>query len=240
MLKKLNVVMLPTEKNSSMYLSVGRVASLLRFKNPTVSIISPVNNQHLYFYKMRDDYKVKIDEWVYDISNDKVGMFNGTQSEGGDFSDHCRKIIATTDREIHLPINSNENCPNKNCLGGVITFDGATGNVCKKCNPFDRQFPKPPQAFLNVYLSEYNKGKIINEVMVEDVNPKNNTMLIKKIKNKWTKEELGETIEYLLETIITARGCVRDKYRTESQCERIDLRLTEQIVKLREEGLLGS
>lgn len=26
-------------------------------------------------------------------------------------------------------------CTNKNCVGGVITFDGATGRDCKKCNP---------------------------------------------------------------------------------------------------------
>jgi hypothetical protein len=29
----------------------------------------------------------------------------------------------------------NKNCPNKNCIGGVITFNGATGRDCKKCNP---------------------------------------------------------------------------------------------------------
>ena len=26
-------------------------------------------------------------------------------------------------------------CPNKNCVGGVITTDGATGRACMKCNP---------------------------------------------------------------------------------------------------------
>lgn len=29
----------------------------------------------------------------------------------------------------------NPDCPNKNCMGGVITFDGQTGRLCKKCNP---------------------------------------------------------------------------------------------------------
>lgn len=32
-------------------------------------------------------------------------------------------------------LKTNPNCPNKNCVGGVITFDGATGKTCKKCNP---------------------------------------------------------------------------------------------------------
>lgn len=31
--------------------------------------------------------------------------------------------------------NCNPKCPNKNCEGGIITFDGQTGRVCKFCNP---------------------------------------------------------------------------------------------------------
>lgn len=34
-----------------------------------------------------------------------------------------------------MKINVNQNCPNKNCLGGVITYNGSTGTICKKCNP---------------------------------------------------------------------------------------------------------
>ena len=30
---------------------------------------------------------------------------------------------------------NNPNCPNKLCLGGVITTDGATGLNCEICNP---------------------------------------------------------------------------------------------------------
>lgn len=29
----------------------------------------------------------------------------------------------------------NPNCPNKHCEGGIITYDGQTGRLCKKCNP---------------------------------------------------------------------------------------------------------
>jgi hypothetical protein len=35
-----------------------------------------------------------------------------------------------------------KNCPNKNCVGGVITFDGATGRDCKKCNPTKKKLDK--------------------------------------------------------------------------------------------------
>lgn len=34
-----------------------------------------------------------------------------------------------------MDIKVNPNCLNKNCIGGVITYDGASGTICKKCNP---------------------------------------------------------------------------------------------------------
>lgn len=48
------------------------------------------------------------------------------------------------------------NCPNKNCVGGVITFDGATGRPCKKCNPstmkkFDKLRAKLTKAERKIY-----------------------------------------------------------------------------------------
>lgn len=32
-------------------------------------------------------------------------------------------------------MNALKNCPNKNCIGGVITTNGTTGKLCMKCNP---------------------------------------------------------------------------------------------------------
>ena len=34
--------------------------------------------------------------------------------------------------------NYKKDCPNKNCMGGIITFDGQTGRLCKYCNPDKR------------------------------------------------------------------------------------------------------
>ncbi len=31
--------------------------------------------------------------------------------------------------------NCNPSCTNIHCEGGIITFDGATGRLCRKCNP---------------------------------------------------------------------------------------------------------
>jgi hypothetical protein len=32
-------------------------------------------------------------------------------------------------------IKHDPNCPNKNCVGGVITRNGSTGRLCRHCNP---------------------------------------------------------------------------------------------------------
>lgn len=32
-------------------------------------------------------------------------------------------------------ISNSKSCSNINCIGGVVTFDGQTGRICKKCNP---------------------------------------------------------------------------------------------------------
>lgn len=36
-------------------------------------------------------------------------------------------------------INWNENCPNVHCMGGIITYDGTTGRLCRYCNPIDKK-----------------------------------------------------------------------------------------------------
>lgn len=38
-----------------------------------------------------------------------------------------------------MAINHNPACPNKNCMGGVITFDGQTGRKCRVCNPMPKR-----------------------------------------------------------------------------------------------------
>lgn len=96
---------------------------------------------------------------------------------------------------------------------------------CYQCN---KQLPQIPQSFIEYFISEYNKGNIINEVMVEyeeeywidktyftpiicktfestklhenrkfeyvplklKINPKDNTITIRKVKDSWTREEV--------------------------------------------------
>lgn len=75
--------------------------------------------------------------------------------------------------------------------------------------------PQPSQSFIEKYISEYNKGNKIEEVMVEyelfdngwdssvvtnrvhkiKVNLKDNTITIKSVKNSWSREEIKQILE---------------------------------------------
>jgi len=46
--------------------------------------------------------KFQMGDFVYDYAKAKVGRFNGTVTDGGDFSDHCWKIAATTSDAIRI------------------------------------------------------------------------------------------------------------------------------------------
>lgn len=50
--------------------------------------------QHLYIISSE---KFKEGDWVYDHAMGRVGQFDGLKSDSGSFSDHCWKIISTTD-----------------------------------------------------------------------------------------------------------------------------------------------
>ena len=71
--------------------------------------------------------------------------------------------------------------------------------------------PQPSQQFIQKYIEEYNKDNIITDVLVEyeyllndntvipywnlKVNPKDNTITIRKVKENYTKEEVIKLLE---------------------------------------------
>jgi len=127
----------------------------------------------------------------------------------GDYFD-CKKIIATTDTSLNYE----------------TPFYGMDA---------DNNFPQPSQQFITKYIEEYNKGNIITDVLVEyeeiyndygetdifdlvctnhskisriKINPKDNTITIKKLKDSWNREEV---IENLITMHINLYGA--DKYQ---------------------------
>ena len=93
-----------------------------------------------------------------------------------------------------------------------IPDEGHNGDWCKKIiatTDESLNLPQPSKQFIQKFVEEYNKGNIIEDVLVEygkeyvdekdaygynklKINPKNNTITIKKAKDSWTREEVIE------------------------------------------------
>lgn len=142
---------------------------------------------HLYFLS---DEEIKEGDWYISAMKSIISQHNGTEK----LPDGWKKIIATTDKSL------------------VDTIH----------NPAEEfkhiwELPQPSQSFIEKYVEEYNKGNVITEVMVEydyrvksgtidehkkglagyeyfelKVNPKDNTITIRKIKDSWNREEVIE------------------------------------------------
>lgn len=188
MFKKCKVVMLPTNEKA-------KVGADNWYLPKTKTLI--INNivSHLY---ITSDEEIKEGDWFI-IELFKVdGTSDGLHVEQATFiedvwinkgiiarrhSGNCKKVIATTDR---------------------LTIDIGIDSWI---------IPQPSQSFIEEYVQEYNKGNIITDVMIEysykgeqhnedstlntfhpKVNPKDNTITIKKVKDSWTREEVIELL----------------------------------------------
>lgn len=168
MFKMVDVVMLATNKKSKLYIAWNE----MRFG----AEITPTRDYQPYHLYFLSDEEIKEGDWVLETLNKVIFQVKG---KSNDYKNSTfKKIIATTDRELR---------------------NG--GQVCK--------LPQPSQSFLEKYVEEYNKGNQIKKVMVKyenqyhdgeqwfykvKVNPKDNTITIRKVKDSLSREE----VEYLL------------------------------------------
>lgn len=191
--KKTKVVMLTTNEKASS-LSVLNSGKL----NYGAEAMSSINTklQHLYFLS---DEEIKEGDWCVD--KHKVVFKQETDKIFSEFTG-SKKIIATTDKSLmwhdKTPIGENVN--------GLWKI-----------------LPQPSQSFIEKFVEEYNKGNVITEVMVEyeysyrknddgedigfpvheplvlKINPKDNTITIRKIKDSWSREEVIELLHKRME-----------------------------------------
>jgi hypothetical protein len=166
--KKAKVVML-SHSNIDTSLTLYKTASGKPLHLSTnLDILSHHTNQHLYI--ISDDV-IKEDDWCIDSNRNIFQHKNHFPISIGQ-----RKIIAITDSSLDLP--------------------------------------QPSKQFIQKYVEEYNKGNIITDVLVEyekglnkplheslrdssplvferlKVNPKDNTITIKKVKDSYNREEV--------------------------------------------------
>lgn len=177
---KHQVVILPTEKASKVW--IQNDTSILHYANIEGNNCKEHSNQHLYILS---DEEIKEGDWVTDSILQPIKLTRShidLLEDDSETKETCKKIIATTNPELHEISNSAPgfNFPDK--LG----------------------LPQIPQSFLPIYIKAYNEGNPIKEVMVEydfegkeilTPNP-NNTIIIKEIKEKkYSREEVLTILE---------------------------------------------
>ena len=185
--KKGKVVILPTNQQTK-YLMVYSDVEKTKGKLILNGLKNDEYKEYQHLYIISDD-EIKEDDWYYDnvvlqIRQWKSFMiYNKLQH---------KKVIATTDTSLGLP--------------------------------------QPSKQFIKKYIEEYNKGNVITDVLVEyncgdshcslfgcqkhlgckneslqtvKINPKDNTIPIKKLINNWNRKEVETIVKSIFRDIYT-------------------------------------
>ena len=142
--------------------------------------IVKTKNKNGHLYALSND-EIKLFDWVYNNKENIVEQINSKTQlifvlEENKENQTFKKIIATTDKTLSQTSRT--------------------------------EIPQPSQQFIQKFVEEYNKGNVITDVLVEyeyllddngvipywnlKVNPKDNTITIKKVKNSYSREEVIE------------------------------------------------
>lgn len=138
--KKTRVVILPTNKKTEIFKMHDYYLQLDK-DNGNGYAKEYTQGQHLYFLS---DETLKNDDWI--LSDTSIapihldGVINTVEMLD---LIQWKKIIATTDSLLELTTRE---------------LNGFSGHI---------PLPQPPQSFLELYVTEYNKGNVIKEVLVE-------------------------------------------------------------------------
>ena len=200
------VVMLPTNEkslNSVFSLRSDKPYLMSEQNSPfTARIYDTKDLYHTYFnlYIISDD-EIKLFDWVYNNKENIVEQITSKTQlifvlEENKENQTFKKIIATTDTSLEI----------KNELWSAYQGRYEADKL-----------PQPSQQFIEKYIEEYNKGNIITDVLVEyelisneeyfgntfnpdddvpyfdenlKINPKDNTITIKKVKDSYSREEV--------------------------------------------------
>ncbi len=196
--KRVQVIMLPTDKGIIVEKNITNELKLSSLNNPLLWI-----PQHLYIIS---DDEIKEGDWYFDGTDfiHKKSKHNNTLVAG---NKQAKKVIATTDTSLLIDTYINQGDTVKGDLIIKRSSDYTTG-LKGRIN-----LPQPSQQFIKKFVEEYNKGNIIEDVLVEyeegksysgnegliikewlKINPKDNTITIKKVKDSWNREEVENLI----------------------------------------------
>ena len=200
--KRAKVVMLPTNEKTK-YLMVYSNVEKTKGKLILNGLKNDEYKEHQHLYIISDD-EIKEGDWCYDKRPDENGDLVDVVYQVKNIEFELRtstekKIIATTDASL------------------IIESEYESIDLGKQYKYFP--LPQPSQQFIEKYIEEYNKGNIITDVLVEyelisneeyfgntvnpgddvpyfdeklKINPKDNTITIKKVKDSYSREEVIE------------------------------------------------
>jgi hypothetical protein len=191
--KKCKVVMLPTNEKAIPTLLFNSSRNKIELNSKklfTAEDFNDCNYECFELYILSDD-EIKKNDWAYDI--DLKRIFQAHKNLNLSHHKHVfKKVIATTDSSLTIP---------------YTRCDG----VFRTASESSKSLPQILQSFIQYYVDEYNKSNIITDVLVEyfhlpdgtqdlegngiwedilKVNPKDNTINIKPIKDSWNRDEI--------------------------------------------------
>jgi hypothetical protein len=206
---KRNVVLLATnDKAPIAQWNKGNKYLSLTTNTRNLEISEDETYQHLY---ITSDEEIKEGDWYYNnVRNEILQCVNKLELESlKAFPNYAKKIIATTDKSLLLP---------------VISFKNWNGKT--------RNLPSPSDGFIKKFIEKWNAGTPITKVLVEYIKPvtpdadgfvemigfgkihinnfpllkvdKDNCITIRPVKERWTRGEVVQKIhEVLLATGVT-------------------------------------
>lgn len=188
--KRAKVVLLPTKQKSNIYKNdKSNLISTRKYLDSPLH--NSITNYHLYIIS---DDEIKEGDWVTDSIEVIQSSSKLVNSQTLVNRREWKKIIATTDTSLKIE----------------SKLWKTTSNL-----------PQPSQQFIEKYIEEYNKGCIIKDVLVEyegiissttwehdepeewrlKINPKDNTITIKKVKDSWNRNEVITILNKLNNTL---------------------------------------
>jgi hypothetical protein len=207
MFKRCKVVLLPTNKAEN---ALIKAVHLNYYGNRyfTKEYLNSIDSEAFHLYILSDD-KVKEGDWfmrthIMGVPIDGIPV-KADCDKTTHLGDYIMKIIASTDPSLDVLMSR--------------PYLGIT-----------RTISSPSPLFIVKYISEYNKGNQIYDVMVEydssddnmdnyvsmfggvevgntlKVNPHDNTITIRKIKDTWTREEVEQQLVYCVSELAASFG----------------------------------
>lgn len=221
--KKAKVILLPTNEKSKITLSF-KERSFNQLIEPKLTLIkesnyqlSNIQSQHLYIIS---DDEIKEGDYILNIETNNIFKADSIEYL------ESHNIIEDFDKSFYI---------NSKYVKKVIATTDIKLGTCEYSDRYRESYfnplPQPSQQFIEKYIEEYNKGNVITDVLVEyegealyteqqyfkgykdnlKINPKNNTITIKKVKDSWNREEVVQLLIDCCAEISSIHGKLKGK-----------------------------